>query len=365
MNRIFGKRPLGGTVALTASGMLAWSCALWSCSLGLPSSSDYFPSPSSPSEGGTSSAGPDATTPVEASIMEAATDGPQDASDASDARDAGVVTTSEAGSPDATAVDASSDAPLDSPDSGADAAAAPPAVLQIYYSFDEDGDGGAGDGGTGDGGTGDGGGADAGAPVALDSSGHHLDATLQGMVPPSFVPQGHLNQGLLLDGTQKQYVVLPPGVVSTFDSMSVSCWIKLTVGQIWDRLFDFNAGTSVWVYFSPTGWNTNTLMPGTHFAISSGIRLDPEMQLTQTVPVGTWHHVAVVLAKPNLTYYLDGVAQSTMTGMTLAPSDLGPTQDWLGRSAFPTDPYLSAEIDEFRLYSGALTPDQVAALASQ
>jgi hypothetical protein len=134
---------------------------------------------------------------------------------------------------------------------------------------------------------------------------------------------------------------------------------------VWNRLFDFNNGSSIWMYFSPTGWNPATGEPGTHFAISSGAHLDPEMALTETVPTGEWHHVAVVLDKPYFFYYLDGVEKNRMTNMTLAPSDLNAVQNWLGRSSFPADPYLSATIDEFRLYSGGLTPEQVAQLASQ
>jgi hypothetical protein len=232
---------------------------------------------------------------------------------------------------------------------GFDAASLEPAVLQVYYPFEDE----------------------AGTTVVADKSGNHLDALLMGGVdggsaPPVFDPLGHTGHGLKLDGAQQQYAALPSRVVAGFDSMSVSCWISLQTAAVWNRLFDFNNGSTVWIYFSPTGWNPTTMLPGTHFAVSSGAHLDPEMALTETIPAdATWHHVAVVLDKPYFFYYLDGVEKYRMTSMTLTPNDLNATQNWLGRSAYSADPYLTATIDEFRLYSGALTPAQVAQLASQ
>ena len=206
---------------------------------------------------------------------------------------------------------------------------------------------------------------DAGSIVVADKSGNGMDAILRGDSMPTW-DLGHLRGGLRLEGSQSQYVQLPGGVLVGLDAMSVACWVRLDQAAAWNRLFDFSAGSNVWVYFSPTGWNFETGTVGTHFAISSGSLLDPEMQLTETVPVGTWHHVVVVLARPYLIYYLDGVEKARMTNMTLRPGDLGTTnQNWLGRSAFPTDPYLWGTLDEFRLYSGALTAAEVAQLAGQ
>src|SRR5262249_4935277 len=147
------------------------------------------------------------------------------------------------------------------------------ATLQVYYTFDDV----------------------IGSSIAVDSSGNNRNATLFGTTMPTFGTAGHRNGALRFDGTQQQYLQLPADLFGNFDSISVTCWINLAQAQIWDRLFDFNAGSAVWMYFSPTGWNSNTMMAGTHFAISSGVRLDPEMMLTETVSLRTWHHVAIVL----------------------------------------------------------------------
>ena len=92
-----------------------------------------------------------------------------------------------------------------------------PAVLQLYYSFDDD-DAGAADGGA----------TESGAPlggvqVVADKSGNLFDGTLNGATLPTIDPAGHTGQGLKLDGTQSQYVVLPAKAVAGLDSMSVTC----------------------------------------------------------------------------------------------------------------------------------------------
>ncbi len=64
------------------------------------------------------------------------------------------------------------------------------------------------------------------------------------------------------------------------------------------------------------------------------------------------------------TLYVNGTAVGTNTNMTLNPSALGDTtQDWIGRSQYPGDPYLAATVNDFQIYNSALTAAQVAALA--
>jgi len=60
---------------------------------------------------------------------------------------------------------------------------------------------------------------------------------------------------------------------------------------------------------------------------------------------------------------LDG--EVVATGATaILPGDLGQTtQNWLGRSQYDADAYLSATLDEFRIYSRALSAAEVLFLA--
>jgi hypothetical protein len=217
----------------------------------------------------------------------------------------------------------------------------PPAVLQIHYTFD-----------------------DLSTFEAIDSSGNGHDGTLTGDSLP-VGEEGRINGAIKLDGTQKQYVALPADILAGKDAVSIASFIKLSTAQPWDRLFDFNSSDLNWFYYSPTGWNFNTSAPGTHIAVRNAGVLAPEIQLTETLSVGLWHHVTVVFAPPYLRYYLDGELKTELTTMTLAPRDLGQThQNWIGRSVYTADPYLSGLVDDFRFYSGALTDDEVSELAA-
>jgi hypothetical protein len=81
------------------------------------------------------------------------------------------------------------------------------------------------------------------------------------------------------------------------------------------------------------------------------------------LPTGAWKHVAVTLGSAGARLYVDGVQVGTSTAVTLRPNDLGSTVDnWIGRSEFPSDPYLDGLIDEFRLYGSELSPAEILAL---
>jgi hypothetical protein len=93
-----------------------------------------------------------------------------------------------------------------------------------------------------------------------------------------------------------------------------------------------------------------------------------EKRLVAPGTLGTgWHHVAVVIdnATMNMALYLDGeVVASDST--TVLPKDLGnTTQNWLGRSEWPNDGYFGGLLDEFRIYSRALSGGEVRYLAGE
>jgi hypothetical protein len=69
----------------------------------------------------------------------------------------------------------------------------------------------------------------------------------------------------------------------------------------------------------------------------------------------------VTLNGTNGILYVNGVAVGTNNNMTLRPSSLGNTaNNYMGKSQYP-DPYLNGLIDEFRIYTVALSPAEIAA----
>jgi hypothetical protein len=79
--------------------------------------------------------------------------------------------------------------------------------------------------------------------------------------------------------------------------------------------------------------------------------------------LNTWSHLAVTVSGNTGTLYINGNPVGTNTNMTLHPSDLGNTnQNWIGRSQYG-DPPLNGTVDDFAIYSRALSASEIASLA--
>ena len=171
---------------------------------------------------------------------------------------------------------------------------------------------------------------------------------------------GKIGSALHLCGNN-EYVNLPSGIAQGLHDFTISAWVNPSGNTAWSRVFDFGTGTGDYMFL--------TLNAGggpIRFAITtSGAGGEQQINGTSELPLNTWSHVAVTLSGTTGTLYVNGTAAGTNTGMTLTPSALGnTTQDWIGRSQYPGDPYLDGTIDDFQIYDSALSPGQVGALAS-
>ncbi|HEU5421889.1 MAG TPA: LamG-like jellyroll fold domain-containing protein [Streptosporangiaceae bacterium] len=171
---------------------------------------------------------------------------------------------------------------------------------------------------------------------------------------------GRIGPGALTLCGNNEYVSAPKDLVSGLTNFTISAWVKPSQNTAWSRVFDFGTGTNDYMFL--------TLSAGggpIRFAITnSGAGGEQQINGTATLPLNTWSHVAVTLSGTTGTLYVNGTPVGTNTNMTLTPAALGATtQDWIGRSQYPADPYLNGSIDDFGVYSRALSGAEVAALA--
>lgn len=170
---------------------------------------------------------------------------------------------------------------------------------------------------------------------------------------------GELGSAVQLCG-QGQYVSLPNGIVGSLHDFTISAWVKPRSIPQWSRVFDFGSGTNSYMFLSLFNGQ------GMRFAITTGGG-DNEQRLDtpDALPLDTWSHVAVTLSGTTATIWVDGQAVASNADVTLTPADLGQTtQDYLGRSQYPADPYADATFDDVQIYDHALTAAQIADLAN-
>jgi hypothetical protein len=193
---------------------------------------------------------------------------------------------------------------------------------------------------------------------AQDSSGKNYHGTTSGDIGYENGPSG---KAMIFNGTNA-YVTLPIGpLIATLTDTTIATNVFFSnTGGGWQRIFDFGSGTTIYMFLTPRQGTTGAI----RFAIRTAAVAEQIVNAPSTLPSG-WHHVAVVIDSKTmrLAFYLDGV-QVGNAATTLLPKDMGnTTQNWLGRSQYPTDAYFTGSLDEFRIYNRALSASEVRYLA--
>ncbi len=195
-----------------------------------------------------------------------------------------------------------------------------------------------------------------------DSSGKGYHGTAVG--DPAYVSSmAGFGQAVQFEGID-DHVELPIGtLISTLTSSSFATWVNFSTHSngSWERIFDFGTGTTAYMFLTPRRDTSGTMRFSITTASGTG---ESTVDAARTLPAG-WHHVAVVIDGPSKTVQLclDGDVVAGGVTNTL-PKDLGKTtQNWLGRSQYSADAYFTGSLDEFRIYTRALSAGEVRYLA--
>ena len=168
------------------------------------------------------------------------------------------------------------------------------------------------------------------------------------------------NNALKLTGVSGGYVGLPGGLVSQCSAVTFEFWATFGANASWVRVFDFGNSSggagSQYVFFSP---HTAGGLQRFELATSSGTftrDLSPGLD-------GRTVHVVCILDRTNnyAAIYTNGVLQTSVTTNLPPLTGVSPNFGYIGRSLFSADGWLNATIDEFRIYHGRLTPQEIAA----
>ena len=171
------------------------------------------------------------------------------------------------------------------------------------------------------------------------------------------------NGSLVLDGTTGTFVQLPSNLFTAQNATALTLEFWATLGTNPNNVDVFAFGVTNYVIGSGIiGFNDVQYSPHTaagqlavvnnnNQSVTAAGNLD-----NQTV------HVAVVVDAPDrvLSIYTNGVLEAINTNFTVNLSSLNDKFSWIGQSLTAASPNLTASIDEFRLFRGALSPISIA-----
>lgn len=193
--------------------------------------------------------------------------------------------------------------------------------------------------------------------TATDQSGNGQHGRLMGGVSWS-TGRTAGSSALTLDGASG-HVALPVGIMKDMADFTIAVWVYRQSNAAGNaRVFDI--GSSDIAYLALLA-SSSTLR-----CASTGTTWFGEENVTSSVPLSTgrWVHLAVTRRGTTVTLWVDGQATGSVTDAQFAPHQLGvTTQNWLGRAQYGSDPYFAGRMQDFRLYEGALSTTEIAALA--
>lgn len=165
---------------------------------------------------------------------------------------------------------------------------------------------------------------------------------------------GQKTGAVSISKTEKGYLQLPTGAVETLGNFTFATWMK--VGANHCRIFDFGNSTSTFMMLN-LGTNSIrykiTCKTGTY-----------ALEVPYTINTDTWTHFALVQDSSEIRIYADGllIGDGTMEKVVY-PKDMGATtNNYIGRSQWPNDPYCDHVYDDFRFYDKALDSDNIMSL---
>jgi hypothetical protein len=192
---------------------------------------------------------------------------------------------------------------------------------------------------------------------AADATGNGRTASLAGGT--SWVA-GRTGGAVSLNGTDG-HVRLPNGILAGVNDFTIAGWVRPGAVATWARIVDLGTGTNAYLFLTP-----RSSAGGARFAITTGgAGAEQHIDAPSALAAGAWTHVAVTLAGQLGILYVNGAEVARNAAITVRPSALGgTTQNYLGRSQYAGDPFLSGQLDDVRLYSRALSATEIRTLAT-
>lgn len=201
--------------------------------------------------------------------------------------------------------------------------------------------------------------------TAFDCSGHGNDGHLVGAATPTRAA-GHTGGALVFDGAETCLSLGNPSDLVPKGAFTIAAWIRVDEYQTSPPANDSREIFARTTDATHLGWRftTDGIDTTAVFALKVGA---PATAISVTSPpaqpLSTWMHVAAVWSPSDgtSTVYVRGAAVGTKSALPAIVDD--PTAIAYVGCTKPGSQVLKAALDELRLYTRALAPTEIAALA--
>lgn len=163
----------------------------------------------------------------------------------------------------------------------------------------------------------------------------------------SVTNDGNKGKGLLLDGTDG-FAQLPDNILSK--DMTITTWVKINKFTTWGRVFDFGTDSNQNFFFAPYSGGASRL------EIKNGTNVDTMDCAQETAK--DWVNYAITIKGDTVSYYRNGRLIKSKSGIKDI-SELKNIANYIGKSHYDGDAYLSATLDDFRVYDTALSQNEI------
>jgi carbonic anhydrase/acetyltransferase-like protein (isoleucine patch superfamily) len=188
------------------------------------------------------------------------------------------------------------------------------------------------------------------------------DGYLQGN--PAWISSDGKRSGFLTFNGANQFVILDRSL-SDLAEISVTAWVKWSGGAPNQPAWFFGAATNKCVFFTPDDGTGHA-----KFVIRTN-SADQTLVASSALVTGVWTHVTVTLSNATTgRLYINGILQQ-QTNITITPDQItaGNTNtalvhNYLARGADASQPFFNGALDSVRVYTGALTNGEIAAMQS-
>jgi len=166
-----------------------------------------------------------------------------------------------------------------------------------------------------------------------------------------------------LVAANSQYVQLPAGILSNYTAVTIESWVTFP-DQLPVNCFFYGFGNTDgsgagedYIFCAPQGGRIAIT------AADPGYTGEQNATGAGDLSYHTNLHFVAVYNPPGgtLALYTNGAQVALNSSVTVPMSSVSDTLNYIGRSLYNVDPYPDLSLDEFRIYNGALSPNEIAA----